>query len=139
MPDDDPALTQMVWFGLEGDPQGKDRARSAVRRKRDGGLYCQPISTPAMKVAERAVALAFKSANPGWEPLPAGTAIHVWMIFAEKPRQRSHQRDVDNLGKLVLDALNGVAWHDDKDVISVHAEVQRGSAEPHTFVRIAWQ
>lgn len=130
---------QSVWFRLEGDPQGKDRARCGVRHRKGGGLYCQPISTPAMTAAEEAVGTVFKSANPGWEPLPAGTAIHVWMIFAEAPRQRSHQRDIDNLEKLVLDALNHVAWHDDKDVISVSTEVHRGSLVPHTWVSITWE
>jgi Holliday junction resolvase RusA-like endonuclease len=127
-----------VNFRLDGDPQGKDRARSAVRKTKTGKLYCQPISTPAMKVAEEAIARAFQSANPGWDPLPAGVPVHVWIIFAEKPRQRGHWRDIDNLEKLVLDALNGVAWDDDKDVTSVKTEIRRGSAEPHTWCAITW-
>ena len=32
-----------------------------------------------------------------------------------------YKPDVDNICKLILDALNGVAWHDDTQVISIEA------------------
>ena len=36
--------------------------------------------------------------------------------------------DVDNTAKLVLDALNGTAWHDDKQVTELHVKRARKGA-----------
>ena len=32
--------------------------------------------------------------------------------------------DIDNISKIVMDALNGIAWHDDSQVISILARKQ---------------
>lgn len=134
-----PSSPEAVNFRVEGEPVSKHRARAKVRRKRDGSLYCKLVTDDETSAQEMAVGLAFKAAYPGREPLPAGTRIDVWCVFAEGPRQRQQWQDVDNLGKLVLDALNGVAWQDDKDVRSVSMDVHRGSDVPHTWVSIVWE
>ena len=38
------------------------------------------------------------------------------------------REDVDNLAKAVLDGLTGVAWHDDKQVASLHIVKRYGTA-----------
>ena len=37
--------------------------------------------------------------------------------------------DIDNMVKAVLDGLNGVAWHDDKQVVSLVALKRYGSRD----------
>jgi len=39
-------------------------------------------------------------------------------------RQAEGEKDVDNLVKLVLDALNGVVWDDDSQILALSASKQ---------------
>jgi Holliday junction resolvase RusA-like endonuclease len=43
--------------------------------------------------------------------------------------------DWDNVGKIVCDALNGVAWHDDAQIVDAHVEKRYG-IEPMVCVVI---
>ena len=43
--------------------------------------------------------------------------------------------DIDNLVKIVLDGLNGVAFMDDKQVIELYA-IKRYSIEPRTEIMV---
>lgn len=45
-------------------------------------------------------------------------------------------RDLDNLAKLVLDALNKIVWKDDRQVEELHAKLVRGDARPRTVIEI---
>lgn len=58
-------------------------------------------------------------------------------IFAEPDTQKP---DIDNLTKLVLDALNGLAWCDDSQVTDVHAhKLSRvRDREDTTHVIVMW-
>ena len=44
--------------------------------------------------------------------------------------------DVDNVVKIVLDALNGFAWHDDAQVIDLH--ISTTYTEKQQFVWVGW-
>lgn len=44
--------------------------------------------------------------------------------------------DLDNLVKLVLDALNGLAWEDDRQVVTLRAHVLRGSDRAETVIKV---
>ena len=67
----------------------------------------------------------------GWEPAPKGAEVRVRIdLYAPLPKSRPRRvesepfvvkPDVDNACKLALDALNGVAWHDDAQVTELHA------------------
>jgi Holliday junction resolvase RusA-like endonuclease len=63
---------------------------------------------------------------------PAEGRVRVYLDFLEGARQRP--QDIDNLVKLVLDALNGVAWLDDQQVVSLVASVFRRQATPQTRI-----
>lgn len=72
---------------------------------------------------EEAIALAFDEA--GGTAAPADTPVHVTIHglkkrakFAGKPF--TGKPDTDNIAKLVLDALNGRAWHDDSQIVDLH-------------------
>ena len=121
-------------FTLEGEPVGKARPRGTVRYTKAGKPYVHMYSDPEMVVAEQAVALAFKSAHPGHDPIT--TRLIIKMDFCEGQRTPQTEQDLDNLVKLVLDALNGVAWKDDRQVKRINANVVRGSILPATYVTI---
>lgn len=94
-------------FTVPGEPSSKSRPRFA----RVGGKT--RAYTPAKTVnAEKEMAWHFKAAARGWQP-DADSAYGVAAVFFADTRQR---RDVDNMLKLICDALNGVAWKDDEQV-----------------------
>lgn len=79
------------------------------------------VYTPRSTIkAEVAVAQEFIHALPGHRP-DGRSLFEVRIVTAHRTR---HRRDVDNLSKTVLDALNGLAWEDDSQV--VHLSVQKG-------------
>lgn len=75
---------------------------------------------------------------------PAGTAVEVRLhFFFARQRHRlgphAQRPDLDNLVKLVLDALNGVAWADDGQVSHVIASKSRiAVTEPQTIVEVRY-
>lgn len=117
------AHTDAAWFGLareltkypvvarftvEGEPESKSRVRFDARNRR--------TYTPERTVlAERTMAWRFREVARGYTPDP-GKSYGVVGLFFAATRQR---RDVDNMLKLICDALNGLAWVDDNQVLEV--------------------
>jgi Holliday junction resolvase RusA-like endonuclease len=94
--------TMAVLFTVEGEPMVKARPRMT----KTGHTY-----TPKTTVeAEKRVREAFEAT--GHEGF-AGGPIGVELAFYQGTRAR---KDVDNLVKLVLDSLNGIAYEDDVHV-----------------------
>lgn len=58
--------------------------------------------------------------------------VKVILLFLLKDRRR---RDLDNLSKAVLDALNGVAWKDDTQVVDLHI-LKAVSKTPGVWIEI---
>tara|TARA_R110000824_G_scaffold268440_2_gene457048 strand:- start:1004 stop:1411 length:408 start_codon:yes stop_codon:yes gene_type:complete len=50
-----------------------------------------------------------------------------------------HAADLDNLCKLVKDALNGIAYNDDKQVVDLHAFKRKATGDPYTAVYVGPQ
>lgn len=112
-------------FTVPGKPTGKGRPRATIR----GGHAA--MYTPAKTASyENKVALSYVAGNPGAKPFEAGVPLMVVMValFAI-PQSWSKKRkaeamwhtgkpDADNLVKC-MDALNGIAWHDDSQVVDV--------------------
>lgn len=63
---------------------------------------------------------------------PLSGNVKVMLVFLLKDRRR---RDLDNLSKAVLDALNGIAYLDDKQVTDLHI-VKSLSKEPGVVIEI---
>jgi crossover junction endodeoxyribonuclease RusA len=91
-------------FMVDGEPVSKERARITGR-----GTYT-PVKTVA---AEARIAWGFRQAAKGWKVDDTSEFI-VGMSFFLSTRRR---RDIDNMMKLVMDALNGVCWKDDSQVV----------------------
>lgn len=101
---------------IEMAPVAKGRPRFAR------GIAYTPKAT---KDAEKDIRDAVKSAYAG-EPYDG--AVDVAVIFyiqrpKSKPRKKAEyptgRPDVDNYAKLVLDALNGIVWVDDRQVVNL--------------------
>jgi len=113
-------------FVYEGEPIPKGRPRTT----RTGHTY-----TPKRTAeAEADLAKQFKAEVVGG-PFPLSVPVEVVASFYTK----SKTADLDNLLKLTLDALNEIAWKDDKQVVSIQAKVFRGVKKPATELTIIWR
>lgn len=99
-----------LTFTIPGEPASKARPRFDGR-----GSKARTYTPAKTKAAEAHVALRFREAGGRFEPDPEVT-FRVSVTFHNGTRQR---RDVDNMLKLVLDGLNGVAYVDDTQVMEV--------------------
>lgn len=95
-----------VRFTVKGEPMSKARARVV------NGHAFTPLRT---RQAEDVVAWSFRDVARGHEP----TATVYYGVSAEFYAGTRQRRDVDNMLKLILDGLNGVAWVDDNSVLEV--------------------
>ena len=94
---------QRIELVIPGDPVSKGRPR----------VYHGHGITPAKtKRAENLVYSEFRSQFPGFKPYPGPVIILLTFWLATR-----QGRDWDNLAKLTTDALNGVAWIDDRQII----------------------
>lgn len=114
-----------VEFIVKGDPFGWQRAGQNRKTK---AVYTQEKT----RIHEQIVALSYKAAAEGFS-FPKGTYICLRVYaYMRIPKSTSKKKrelmlsgqirptvkpDWDNLGKLVSDALNGVAYDDDKYVV----------------------
>lgn len=135
----------MVVFTVPGKPQGKARART----KTNGVTY-----TPEKTVLyENLVKTCFLESQPRqrWfnkEPL----AVNIYARFSIPKSKTKREKtgmlqgyilptikpDADNIAKVICDALNGVAYADDTQVVrlTVVKEYVREDTPPHVTVSI---
>ena len=91
-----------INFTIPGKPQPKERAR----RGKNGQWYT-PFST---RIYEAKVVTMAKRAHVRSVIGPVEVSLDVY--FPDKRR-----RDLDNVLKAVMDALNGVAYQDDSQIV----------------------
>ena len=113
-----PIVTKSITVDIM--PKGKTRPRFTT----SGHAY----NDPAQAEHERCIRAAW-IAEHGIEPIGGGCPVAVRAFFY-KPLPRSakgderdwtQKPDIDNLVKSVLDALNGVAYEDDKQIVELTA------------------
>lgn len=132
-----------IVFSVPGPPVGWQRA--GVNR-RSGIHYTQDKT----RYAEQEIAIRYRSVARGWKWAPkTPLAIMVFALFPVPKSATKAERaamierrvlptvkvDWDNCGKLVGDALNGVAYDDDKDIV-MGTVYKMYSENPRTVVMI---
>lgn len=133
----------MVEFMVLGAPQGKERPRAA--KLRDRTIVYTPKKT---KDYEREIATAYRTQCRGMFSGAVAIEIHA---YYEIPKSASRKRvldmvsdrerptkkpDGDNIAKAVCDALNGVAYKDDSQVVDLTVR-KYYSKFPHVQVFIS--
>lgn len=107
------------YFVVDGEPVAKARPRLTAR----GHIYTPPKTLKH----ERAIKEKFY-AEYGKDFTPTDKAISVRVFFflkkparvpADFPPRPLKRPDIDNLIKTVLDALNGVLYQDDKQIVKI--------------------
>ena len=118
----------MINFTVPGTPQGKGRARSFVRNGHVG--HYTPEKTRTYEGMIRVLAMQAMGANPPIEGPVEMTLFIVMPVPKSWPAWKrdmavagqimpTTKPDVSNIQKAVEDALNGVVWLDDCQVVSV--------------------
>ena len=120
-------------FEVPGKPQGKQRAKVSTF-----GGYARAYTPEETVLYENRIILSYKQAlnggeTPFWEtPVTVQIIAHhaIPKSFSKKKRAEAlngnlrpqTKPDIDNVVKVVCDALNSVAYRDDTQVIRVVAE-----------------
>lgn len=123
-------MKTVFCFEIPGEPKGKARPRFT----RTGHTYT-PQKTASY---ENLAVLCFRQAYPNTAPIVAGVEVTAYITAYYQPPQRTSRKklqamavgsvkptkkpDCDNIAKIILDALNGTAYHDDAQVTSLHVE-----------------
>lgn len=64
------------------------------------------------------------------KPLTGPLAVEIQLVWPDK---RKH--DIDNI-KALLDALTGIVWEDDGQIVDLHTLKDIDPSDPHTEVRV---
>lgn len=99
-------MTDVISFIVDGEPVPKQSFRFA----HGGGYTDHRVSAWQQEVSRKA-----REAMQGRAPLTSQVAMRVVFVLS------NHRRvDLDNLNKGVSDAMNGIVFADDTQVISLH-------------------
>lgn len=130
-------------FSIPGKPIGKGRPRFTK-----AGHTFTPKETASY---ENLVKLCFMRAYPNVEPIPAKVPLVAHIVayypipasISKKQRDRmtaalvfpTVKPDTDNVAKIVLDSLNGIAYYDDAQIVQLTV-MKRYSDEPRVVLQL---
>lgn len=119
-------VIKIATFTVDGNPKPKERPRFGRGRG---------YTTEATRAAEARVASSFTE-NMGIRHTiesPVTGALKVRLRFFRDSMRRV---DLDNLSKIPLDALNGLAWGDDSQIVSLIASKHLDRDNPRTEIEL---
>ena len=135
----------MIDFIVPGEPQGKARPR-VERNRYTGAVHAR---TPDKTVAYEEF---IRWRCPKGEPLIGQIILQIDAVYgipkSTSKKQAEYMRkgllfpmkkpDVDNIAKVVMDALNGVVYPDDKNIVELYLRKRyiRDGEFPHVRIRI---
>jgi Holliday junction resolvase RusA-like endonuclease len=139
----------MIKFDVSGEPKGKGRPRVTTRKM--GDTYRSIAYTPKETASyENWVKCCFMQAKQkridGNVPLianitayygiPKSTSRKMADAMLSEEVLPTKKPDCDNIIKIILDSLNGIAYDDDKQIVQVMFRKLYTSGEPKVSVSI---
>lgn len=118
----------VVSFSVPGDPVSWRRAVPVGR----GRVVSEPKSAKAKAKVARHAHVAMEK----MPPLPLGEEVDVTCVFHFADEAQRARADLDRHVNLVLDALTGHVYVDDRQVRSVHAWKVVGTAGAQTEISV---
>ena len=136
-------MTLVVTFTVDGDPVPKGRPRFARR-----GQFVQTYTDSKTLEYETRVATLARLAIGSSEPLKGHLSVYLYLRYAV-PASYSKKRteaclngleypkkvDLDNCYKSITDAMNGIVYADDSQIVEAHI-LKCYSLEPGANVMI---
>ena len=118
-------------FEVPGKVRGKQRARIFF----DGNSGKMRGKTPEQTVNyENWVKMCFLQKYRQVEPTSEPLEVHISAFFVRPKSNKKKEpvtvrTDLDNIAKSILDALNGLVYVDDRQVVRLHASKEWGDVE----------
>jgi Holliday junction resolvase RusA-like endonuclease len=124
-------VTRRVAFTVPGEPRGKGRPRATAALNGAGEPFVRMHTPRETRQAEKVIRDAFKARHPGHRPWTGPVLLRFTAVFQTPAGFNQALRDAadrgllyavkkpdkDNIEKLIVDALNGVAFVDDQQVM----------------------
>ena len=121
-------MTLVVTFTVDGDPVPKGRPRFARR-----GQFVQTYTDSKTLEYETHVALKARQAIGSSEPLKGALSVFLYLRYAVPTsytkkrkedclmgREFPKRIDLDNVYKSITDAMNGIVYVDDSQIVEAH-------------------
>ena len=121
-------MTLIVTFEVEGDPVPKGRPRFARR-----GQFVQTYTDAKTIDYETHVAMKARQAIGASEPLQGALTVFLYLRYAVPPSYSKKRKeaclndleypkrvDIDNCYKSITDAMNGIVYLDDSQIVEAH-------------------
>ena len=135
----------MIEFSIYGEPIGKGRPKFVSR-----GGFGRAYTPKKTADYEKHVVAEFRSVYPDAKPIDKALRVKIFAFYVPPASWSKRKRaeaifglipkttkpDADNVAKAILDALNGAAYLDDSQVISLLVE-KRYDNYSRVFVSIA--
>lgn len=135
-------MSLVVSFKVDGVPVAKGRPKF-----RSLGKFVSTYTPKKTKEYEELVAIKARQAMGETEPLetPIRAFLHFYLpipvSYSKKRTQacldgsekHTKKPDADNAAKSVLDAMNGICYVDDSQIVDLHVHKRYG-AEPHVEI-----
>ena len=132
---------KLFRFSVPGPPRGKGRPRSFAKLTKSGRVFQGNYTPDETRNNEAFVKSRFLAVNPGVRPLDEPVFMRIRAYFAppaSTPKKKvaamiagqlcpTKKPDIDNIVKLYLDALNGLAYRDDSLVVELHCSKHYGA------------
>jgi Holliday junction resolvase RusA-like endonuclease len=121
-------MALIVTFEVEGDPVPKSRPRFARR-----GNFVQTYTDAKTIDYETHVAMKARQAIGASEPLQGALTVFLYLRYAVPPSYSKKRKeaclrgveypkkiDLDNVYKSITDAMNGIVYTDDSQIVEAH-------------------
>ncbi len=128
-----------VEFVLPGDPVPASRPRIRTFKARNGKTISSAYYAGAYKkYLNDAPSAIPESPTKFGKEVSLAVSVTFYCKRPQKPANPYPKADLDNYVKAILDAIgkNGTYWHDDVQVVSLHARKEYTTDEPSTSVTI---
>lgn len=135
-----------MYFEIMGMPQGKARARTFYNPKLGKHQSMTPEKTVLYENLIKTSFLAAEHKQTFFDKEPVEMYITAMFPIPKSTTKKDRERiknkelfpmkkpDADNIAKVICDALNGVAYHDDTQVVRLEVRKVFTEGEPKVIV-----
>lgn len=134
-------------FKIPGEPCAQGRPRFTVIRghavafdpakSKNYKSFVKMLAMDAMDEQEwKYTELPLRIVICAWETIPKSKTKKFRQDALEGKEFPTVKPDLDNVAKTIMDALSGVVYKDDKQIVDLIVKKRYTDQEPHVFVRI---